>query len=123
MQTYKPGSVLRFRAILIIYLGLCSRTGSISLPAIMGFSHSDEPPDIPHQAGIIAYLAFQLVRFALHLASLHGRWALTPPFHPYLLLHAIKGGIFSVALSVFRWCGTLPVRKYDALCCPDFPPS
>jgi hypothetical protein len=98
MQTYKPGSVLRFRAILIIYLGLHSRTGSISLPAIMGLSHSDEPPDIPHQAGIIAYLAFQLVRFTSHRASLPGRWALTPPFHPYPPLQATGGR--------YIFCGT-----------------
>ncbi len=34
------------------------------------------------------------------------------------------GGIFSVALSVRRSSptGCLPVRKYAALCCPDFPP-
>src|SRR5690606_41848915 len=31
--------------------------------------------------------------------------------------------LFSVALSVFRPVGILPVRKRVALCCPDFPLS
>jgi len=35
-------------------------------------------------------------------------------------LHA--GGLFSVALAVVHPEGRLPVRKQDALCCPDFPP-
>lgn len=30
-----------------------------------------------------AYLIFQPIRFALPPSSLSGRWALTPPFHPY----------------------------------------
>ena len=69
-----------------------------------------------------AYLIFQPIRFALPPPSLSGRWALTPPFHPYPNMH--RDGLFSVALSVTNpspdWC--LPVRKYGALCCPDFPP-
>ena len=53
------------------------------------------------------------------------RWALTPPFHPYPMIHeAPPGGLFSVTLSVvpsFRrerprlFRGLLPVW------CPDFP--
>ena len=47
--------------------------------------------------------------------SLHGRWALTPPSHPYPC-----GRLFSSALlHLRRW---LSVRKWSALCCPDFPP-
>ncbi len=47
--------------------------------------------------------------------SLHGRWALTPPSHPYPC-----GRLFSSAL--LRLHKRLSVRKWSALCCPDFPP-
>ena len=47
--------------------------------------------------------------------SLHGRWALTPPSHPYPY-----GRLFSSALLCLR--KQLSVRKWSALCCPDFPP-
>ena len=47
--------------------------------------------------------------------SLHGRWALTPPSHPYPC-----GRLFSSAL--LHLCKWLSVRKWSALCCPDFPP-
>jgi len=47
-------------------------------------------------------------------------WALTPRFHPY---PPAGGRLFSVALSVIAslLLQYLPVRKYGALCCPDFP--
>ena len=47
--------------------------------------------------------------------SLHGRWALTPPSHPYPC-----GRLFSSALLCLR--RQLSVRKWSALRCPDFPP-
>ena len=47
--------------------------------------------------------------------SLHGRWALTPPSHPYPC-----GRLFSSALLCSH--EQLSVRKWSALCCPDFPP-
>jgi len=40
--------------------------------------------------------------------------------HLFTLTPAYRGGYF-----LFHWpypCGYLPVRKHDALCCPDFPP-
>ena len=44
------------------------------------------------------------------------RWALTSPFHPY---QHCWWRLFSVTLLHPReW---LPVKKYDTLCCPDFP--
>lgn len=48
------------------------------------------------------------------------RWALTPPFHPYLLALQKKGGLLSAALVV----GLRPpaVSWHSALCSPDFPP-
>ena len=47
--------------------------------------------------------------------SLHGRWALTPPSHPYPC-----GRLFSSALLCLH--KQLSVRKWSALRCPDFPP-
>ena len=45
-----------------------------------------------------------------------------PQFVPTRKLVAPRrGGIFSVALSVPGFTRGLPVRKYGALCCPDFP--
>ena len=41
--------------------------------------------------------------------------------HVFTLTPVARGGIFSVALAVANW-GRLPVKKQDALCCPDFPP-
>ena len=43
------------------------------------------------------------------------RWALTPPFHPYLTWRRL----FSVTYP--RRHRRLPVRKHVALSCPDFP--
>ena len=44
------------------------------------------------------YLVLLRVGFAMQRSLLNARCALTAPFHPYLL----RGGIFSVALSVGR---------------------
>ena len=48
------------------------------------------------------YLVLLRVGFAMQRSLLNARCALTAPFHPYLLL---RGGIFSVALSVGRPSG------------------
>ncbi len=62
------------------------------------------------------YMIFQPIRFA------------QPDCHqpaceplPHIFTLTFSGGIFSVALSVLAW-QVLPVRKYGALRCPDFPP-
>jgi hypothetical protein len=70
-----------------------------------------------------------------------GRWALTPPFHPYRAPRPLKiclrfclrpiteaacaGGFFSVALSVARPSPAEPpgVTRRAALRSPDFPPG
>src|SRR5437879_3473880 len=53
------------------------------------------------------------------------RWALTPPFHPYLAArlrrHALPGGLISVALSF--GLPRLGVTQRPALWSPDFPPT
>ncbi len=45
------------------------------------------------------------------------RWALTPPFHPYPPFLRMKGGIFSVALSVVR------LRSQHSRVYPDVKPG
>lgn len=47
-----------------------------------------------------------------------GWWALTPPSHPY---QPESWRFFSSALINPR--GLLPIKKRNALCCPDFPPA
>src|SRR5438445_9542880 len=53
------------------------------------------------------------------------RWALTPPFHPYLAArlrrHALPGGLVSVALSFGS--PRLGVTQRPAPWRPDFPPT
>ena len=96
---------------LVIYLLAASPLPSIVLP-----SGSDGPPSLsrlaPNQASPV-YMNFQLPECTAP-TSLPAWWALTPPSHPHPC-----GQLFSSALA--DPCGPLPVRKQDALCCPDFP--
>ena len=73
-----------------------------------------------------AYLVFQLLRFTIMPCHHCMSWALTPRFHYHPEVkrkRILQGYLFSVALSVIPVLkpGDLPVRKQDALCCPDFP--
>ncbi len=73
---------------------------------------------------VLLYLAFLQVGFAVPVTSPPPRWALTPPFHPYLCPATNReaiGGLFSVALSL----GSHPVgvTHHHALWSPDFPRS
>src|SRR6059058_5341563 len=66
--------------------------------------------------GLAAYLALLRLGVAVPRPLPAARWALTPPFHPYPW---IKGGLFSVALSVAsRRPG---VTWQSALWSSDFP--
>lgn len=72
---------------------------------------------------IPSYLAFLRVGFTMPALSPGLRWALTPPFHPCLIVRlkqAIIGGIFSVALSLESL--PVPVRDHPVLWSSDFPP-
>ena len=67
------------------------------------------------------YAALLQTGSAMPLPLPEARWALTPPFHPYLTEQARSGGLFSVALSL-----KLPspgVTRRLALWSPDFPPN
>jgi len=48
----------------------------------------------------VPYLALHPMGFSVPRRLLDERWALTPPFHPYLRFLRNAGGMFSVALSV-----------------------
>jgi hypothetical protein len=82
-------------------------------------THSDIPlPDVDASSTAFrTYLVFQLLRFTAIPVARKSRELLP---HVFTLTPINQGGIFSVALAVAR-CGRLPVRKQDALCCPDFP--
>jgi len=92
---------------------------------MLPFASNDLPTDIGRAIlHASAYLVFQLPGFTSLSGHPEKPWALTPRFQPYLCLKAI-GGMFSAALSMIRVfiTGPLPVRKRDALRCPDFPLS
>ncbi len=77
----------------------------------------------PDKIGTLAYLVFQLPGFT-NLAITNKARELLP--HVFTLIPIQdQDGIFSVALSVIQVFNPkpLPVRKRDALCCPDFPPQ
>ncbi len=68
-----------------------------------------------------AYAALLPMGFAVPSTLPPTRWALTPPFHPYLALTLPgRGGFFSVALS---WAFPPPgVTRHRTLRSSDFPP-
>ena len=72
------------------------------------------PPARTSSPQMPVYMNLQLPRRTAR-TSLHDRWALTPPSHPYPC-----GRLFSSTLLCLR--RQLSVRKWNALCCPDFPP-
>src|SRR4029077_10665643 len=81
-------------------------------------SHLVRPPRGSSDSGtsLAAYLALLRLGVTLPRPLPAARWALTPPFHP---CPWIKGGLFSVALSVaFRRPG---VTWQSALWSSDFP--
>lgn len=118
MQASKPGSVPN-------ELGSYHLSGlpvarKIYRPTRFAFKKLSEQPNIPVNWDSETYLVFQPVRFTLPLTSPPERWALTPPFHPYP--NCSGRYIFCGTVCSPDASGDLPVRKYGALCCPDFPP-
>ncbi len=116
--------LLRARSVTIIRLAPASRPGSSDLPEGSSFRATCAAQEgarfvkRTQRAGpaLPSYLVLHRAGFAMPATLLAPRWALTPPFHPYLrgapledipkvFLRAITGirsagGIFSVALSV-----------------------
>jgi hypothetical protein len=82
------------RIVAIIPLGRGSRHGSSSLPegcSLLWLAPSQRKRvrfrKLAHRAGpaLPSYLALHHAGFSVPRVSPHERWALTPPFHPYLL--------------------------------------
>lgn len=87
------------------------------------FISNDLPTNIGRAAlHTLAYLVFQLPGFTKISITREARELLP---HVFTLSQLTLGGLFSVALSVIQVFipKSLPVRKRDALCCPDFPLS
>ena len=97
-----------------IHLRRTSPCACSDLPG-SGAGHAS-PPD----GGSLPYLVLLRVGFALPPVLPPARCALTAPFHPCRAPFRVRGGLFSVALSV----GSRPpgVTWHPALRSPDFPP-
>ena len=98
----KPGSVPQVGCLSFIY-AMCHHMAKAFYPPVRASN-----PQAP------VYMNLQPPRRTAR-TSLHGRWALTPPSHPYPC-----GRLFSSALLHLH--KRLSVRKWSALRCPDFPP-
>jgi len=108
----KPGSVST-EAESIIYLGWYSHITSINLPIMVSRRSSDVQPLT------MTYLVFQLLRFTPDLYRYRSAWALTSRFH---LFPPVRRIVIFCGTGCLPLSGILPVRKQDALRCPDFPP-
>lgn len=106
-QNCKPGSVKRQVTLFVIYLDCVSLHNS-----------SDLPPDIGRATlHASVYMILQLIRrTACIITNTTGRLL---PYLFTLTSHKARR-LFSVTLLSPH--ELLPVRKYGALCCPDFPP-
>ena len=100
------------------------RRAAISLGPPLPMASSAQPADSNGaDTRLSAYSSLLQAGFAVPPASLPERWALAPPFHPYLAAsgvwrvpcdeyrdaapgtrHPPPGGLFSVALSLGFWC-------------------
>src|SRR6266446_1261705 len=105
------------------------RVAVIHLDRTLLSGSSDLPESKRSGPLLLPYLVLLRVGFALPAGSLRPRCAFTAPFHPYL----VRGGIFSVALSVKPalsgsprpLAGTLPYgdRTFLPLFRSDHPPG
>jgi hypothetical protein len=114
MWSDKPGSVgLACTKRLIISLGRGSRQSSINLPTDVGAGS----PFARRRIGLFGFSTRKVCRALFVAKQAVVSYTTVSP------LPACAGGMFSVALSVTQSSRRvfLPVRKYDALCCPDFP--
>ena len=91
---------------------------------MLPFISNDLPTNIGRAAlHALAYLVFQLPGFTKIPITREARELLPHVFTLTLFAEGEQCGLFSVALSVIQVFipKCLPVRKRDALCCPDFP--
>ena len=94
----------------------------LSRPAVTPQALSTYPPTWAGRPIASVYLAFQLLRFTWLPRSLPVPVGSYPTLSPLPRVDSTRGGLLSVALaSPDLKSRDLPVRKQDALCCPDFP--
>ena len=113
LYSSKPVSRVLLNSIIDLVLLLLTGLNNLpilNIPIVIGTGASNSASR--------TYLVFQLLRFTAITVTRKGRELLP---HVFTLTPTSRGGIFSVALAV-AGCRRLPVRKQDALCCPDFPP-
>jgi hypothetical protein len=125
MQACKPGSVSLQHVLQSSYhLSSPVFAGGVHRPthpvrSQVIFDRADRPPEADQDL-------FGLSTRKVYHASIITDGAVGSYHHLFTFStqHVLRGSLFSVALSVPRnLCyRVLPVRKYDALCCPDFPP-
>lgn len=117
VQRCKRGSVSRKSGTSVIYLHLMLPSGSNGLPP--GKERAALCCALRHNDPV--YLAFQPIRFTRAGCHQPEPWALTPHFHPYPVMINHDKTVIFCGTCCFRRLQNLPVRKYGALCCPDFP--
>ena len=119
-QTCKPGSVFRTKPepLSFIYPGN-HLPDQAAYPSRLP-KNQNGPFCIPAYQKIMIYLALQLVRgTAGDVATATGE--LLPHLFTRSRLRCIKTR-WSFSVTLLQAFTRLPVKKHDALCCPDFPP-
>ena len=104
---------------LIIYLGPTSLLASSDLPTIF---FNEVRTSSHYHAFCATDSLFGLSTRKVYRASSVAAGAVSSYLTISPLPRRWRGGIFSVALAVSRLSVILLVKKYGALCCPDFPP-
>ena len=118
MQACKPGSVSSFK-VFAIYLVFSSQKRSNDLPTPVILTDLDEQPTDRSLFGLSTHKVCPAIPVARYPVGSY------PTISPLPHWYNQFGGLFSVVLSVILASLPihLPVRKYGALCCPDFPLS
>ncbi len=116
MQAYKPGSVHCLSNVLIIYLALPLPTRSINLPIpLLREQREASSLDSRNLFGLSTRKVYPASNVTIGAVSSY----LT--FSPFPQIIEVVCFLWHF-LSSRPKTGSLPVRKYGALRCPDFPP-
>jgi len=126
-KTYKPDSVpteICSQPAEIISLGSGLPRTSSDLPEDL--SRASWSPALRRDPVVSSYLALHRTTLTLPVMSPSPRWALTPPFHPYLYRSdeiGVQSPWPSAVCSLWRRCRIAPPGCYPASCprSPDFP--
>jgi len=119
-KTYKPDSVpikICSHSAEIISLGFGLPRTSSDLPEDL--SRASWSPVLRKEPAVSSYLALHRTTLTVPVMSPSPRWALTPPFHPYLYLSdeiGIPSPWPSAVCSLWRRCRITPPGCYPASC-------